>query len=76
MKSQGLQELIKKIFGDDQTRLQFISDPESVIAQFELTQQEKRAVLDLQANPGLMGTDSAQIEIAIRPNIGWLSPAP
>jgi hypothetical protein len=76
MKSQGLQEMINKIFGDDQTRLQFISDPQSVISQFELTQQEKRAVLDLQSYPGLTGLDSAQLEMAVRPNIGWLSPTP
>ena len=47
MKSQSLKELIKTIFGDEKTRLQFESNPDSVLNQFNLTEQEKKAVLNL-----------------------------
>ena len=42
MKSQALQELVKKIFGDEKTKLQFMSDPDSILSQFTLTEQEKK----------------------------------
>jgi hypothetical protein len=74
MKSQSVQELIKKIFGDEQTKSQFISDPEGVISQFTLTEQEKEAVLSVHSKLGLVTSDSMQLEAAIRPNVGWGSP--
>ena len=49
MKSQGLQEMVKKIFSNEETKRQFISDPDSVISQYSLTEQERRAVLSTHA---------------------------
>jgi hypothetical protein len=72
MKSQALQEMIKKIFSDEKTKLQFISNPESVIAQFKLTEQEKKAVLNTHARLGLATADSQQLEAAIEPLSNWL----
>lgn len=71
MKSQALQEMIKKVFSDEETKLQFKSDPESVIAQFKLTEQEKRAVLSTHARLGLATADSRQLEEIIVPLSYW-----
>ena len=76
MKSQALQELVKKIFGNEKTRLQFESDPDSVLAQFNLTEQEKKAVLNTHAKLGLVTTGSQQLEAAIDPTINWHAPTP
>jgi hypothetical protein len=76
MKSQSLQQLVKKIFGDEKTRLQFISDPESVISQYSLTEQEKKAVLNTYDRVGLVSSSSSQLEAAIDPNINWFAPVP
>ena len=76
MKSQALQELIKKIFGDEKTRLQFESDPDSVLAQFTLTEQEKKAVLNTHAKLGLVTADSQQLEAALDPTASWFAPVP
>ena len=70
MKSQGLQELIKKIFSDEQTKSRFITDPNSVISQFSLTEEEKKAVLSTHTKIGL-ATDSAQLEEVIGPLSWW-----
>ena len=43
MKSQALQELVKKIFGDEKTKSEFMSNPDSVLSQFALSEQEKKA---------------------------------
>ena len=71
MKSQALQEMIKKIFSDEKTKFQFMSNPESVLAQFNLTKQEKRAVLITHAKLGLATADSQQLEAALAPTAIW-----
>ena len=69
-----MQELVKKIFGDEKTKAQFIANPESVISHYNLTEQEKKAVLKTQAKMGLVVGDSMQLEAAIRPTTGWSAP--
>ena len=76
MKSQALQELVKKIFSDEKTRLQFESNPDSVLAQFNLTEQEKKAVLNTHAKLGLVTRDSQQLEAALDPTFIWFAPVP
>ena len=71
MKSKALQEMIKKVFSDEKTRLQFMSNPESVLAQFNLTEQEKKAVLNTHAKLGLATADSQQLEAALEPLAIW-----
>jgi len=76
MKSQALQELVKKIFGDEETKHQFLKDPDSVLSQFSLTEQEKKAVLNTHAKLGLVNSDSPQLEATFGPTSGWWAPIP
>ena len=76
MKSQALQELVKKIFGDERTRIQFESNPDSILARFALTEQEKKAVLDTHAKLGLVTSNSPQLEAALNPTSNWSAPTP
>lgn len=76
MKSQALQELVKRIFGDEKTKHQFAKDPESVLRQYTLTEQEKKAVLSTHAKLGLVTSGSQQLEAVLRANDGWGAPAP
>ena len=76
MKSQVLQELVKKIFGDEKTKHEFQKDPDSVLAQYNLTEQEKRAVLKTHAKLGLVTTGSEQLEATLDANNGWANPMP
>lgn len=71
MKSKALQEMIKKVFSDEKTKLQFMSNPESVLAQFKLTEQEKKAVLTTHAKLGLATADSQQLEEVLGPFAIW-----
>lgn len=73
MKSQALRELIKSIFTSDETKKQFESDPNSVLSQFSLTEQEKKAVLSAHAKFGLVSMNSPQLEAAIKADITWFS---
>ena len=76
MKSQALQELIKRIFSDEKTKLQFESDPDSVLAQYSLTEQEKKAVLSTHAKLGLVTSGSPQLEATLNPTWDWFAPIP
>jgi len=76
MKSQALQNLVKKIFGDEQTRRQFESNPDSVLSQFKLSEQERRAFMSTYGKLGLVTGGSQQLEATIKGNSGWTSPVP
>jgi len=75
MKSQALQELIQKIFSDEQTRHRFLSNPDSILSRTDLTEQEKKAVLRTHAKLGLVTSDSQALALAIKPTIDWHAPA-
>ena len=72
MKSEAMQQLVKRIFSDEKSKAEFISNPEAVIAQFDLTDQEKKAVLNTHAKLGLVTGDSQQLEAVIEPLLHWL----
>ena len=76
MKSQALQSFVKKIFGDERTRLQFESDPDSVLSRFHLTEQEKKAVLNTHAKLGLVTSGSQQLEAVLDSTVDWTAPTP
>ena len=71
MKSQGLQELIKTIFSNEQTKSQFMTNPESFLSRFDLTEEERGAVLRTHARLGL-ATNSVQLESDISPMGFWV----
>ncbi len=72
MESQELKRLVSKIFGDKETREEFLKNPENVISRFSLTEQEKRAVLSTHAKVGLVNGDSMQLESVIGPRTMWV----
>lgn len=76
MKSKALQELVKKIFSDEETRLQFSSNPDSILDKFDLTEQEKKAVLSVHAKLGTVASDSQQLEAVLDSKIIWHAPTP
>ncbi len=72
MKSQGLHELFKKIFSDEETKQRFVSDPESVIEQYSLSADEKRAVLTTHLKLGLITPDSQELDSDVGPTSWWV----
>jgi thiamine biosynthesis lipoprotein ApbE len=76
MKSQALQDLIKSIFKDEKSKTEFMSNPTSVLSRFNLTDEEKKVVLNTHAKLGLVASDSQQLEAAIDPTWTWSAPTP
>ena len=71
MESKSLQDLVKNVFSDEKTKLEFIANPESVLSRFALTDQEKRALLATHARLGLLTGDTLQLEEEIDPFTFW-----
>jgi hypothetical protein len=72
MKSQALQDLIKNIFSDEKSKAEFMSNPDSVLSRFGLTEEEKKAVLNTHAKLGLVTSNSQQLEAALDPTVIWV----
>jgi len=72
MESQALQELVRKIFSDEETKSQFAATPESVLSKFSLTECEKEAILRAQTKFGLTNSDSLQLSAAMPLDDFWL----
>ncbi len=72
MKSAGLQEMVRKIFSSEETKSQFVSDPNSIISQFELTETERKAVFATHAKLGLVTGNSNQLSAVVGPLTYWL----
>ena len=73
MKSQALQQMVKRIFGDAQTKQQFLADPHSIMSGFSLTGPEKKAVLKVHDQLGLVSSGSTQMEAVLKPTVNWWS---
>ena len=71
MSSPALQALVKKVFGDEKTKQQFLSNPDSVLTQFDLTEQERKAVWGVHSRLGIDITDSQALEAHIKPLRAW-----
>jgi len=71
MESKGLQELVKKVFGDEKTKSEFMADPKRVMSRFSLTETEKKAVLATHMKLGLVTAGSVQLDEAVGPLGLW-----
>lgn len=76
METRALQELVKKIFSDEKTMVEFKNDPEKVITRFRLTEPERKAVLVTETKLGLATAGGPILDEAVDPTILWNSPIP
>jgi len=71
MESKSLQELVKKLFSDEKSKAEFLSNPDHVLSQYDLTEQEKKAILTTSTKLGLVTGNSTQLETTIGPAGVW-----
>jgi hypothetical protein len=76
MKSEGLQKFVKKIFSDEKTRKEFESNPDKVLSRYNLTEQEKKAVLTTNAKVGLATSNSSALVATLKATETWWAPEP
>ena len=71
MKAKALQELVAKVFSDEETKRQFESDPESVLSKYSLTEREKKAAISTYTKLGLISGNSTGLAAAVKPAVDW-----
>lgn len=71
MHSKSLPELVKKVFGDEEAKKQLLSDPDSMMSQFSLTEQEKKAVLSTHARMELACPGATLASAPVGPLAMW-----
>jgi len=76
VKTEGIQEAVRTIFSDENTRAIFLRDPESALSQFALSLDEKQALLNTHHRLGLLSPDARVFEKEVEPNSWWSSPVP
>jgi hypothetical protein len=76
VKSQALENLVKRLFSDERAKAEFMANPDGVLARHGLTEQEKKAVLTTHARMGLVSGNSAQLSTSVVAGLPWASPAP
>ena len=64
MSTKGVEGLIKKVLHDSQFKSRFDSNPEEVFPEFDLTTEERDAVMRVQQRLSLAATGSEQVAIA------------
>lgn len=72
MKSQALQEMIKRVFSDESTKQQFLANPNDVMSQYKLTKNERTAVMNTHAKLGLATSNSGQLAASVEPMMYWV----
>ncbi len=72
MKSKSLQEMVKSIFCDETTKAEFLANPDSVMNRYNLTENEKTAVLNTSARVGLATSGSAALAVEPEAAIFWM----
>jgi hypothetical protein len=72
MESRSLQELVKKLFTEEKTKVEFAANPDNVLSRFSLTDPEKKAILTTYSRVGLVSGESVALDTTIEPLIFWV----
>lgn len=68
MGSRSLSEMVKQVFGNEDMKAQFISDPNSVVAKFQLSKHEKEALFEAHAS---LKAGSSDVALMMEPMAMW-----
>ena len=71
MKSKSLQEMVKSIFCDETTKAEFLANPDGVMNRYNLTDNERTAVLNTSAKLGLATSNSTTLAASIQTGLLW-----
>ncbi len=71
MKKQALEDVVRTIFGDEKTRDQFLSNPNSILSKFALSGSEKKAILATHSRVGLVTYGSPQLTAVLESADPW-----
>jgi hypothetical protein len=72
MQSSGLKSMVNYIFSNGKARSEFQTNPEKVMAEFDLSDNERKAILASHAKLGLVSGGSATLASEIGALDSWI----
>jgi hypothetical protein len=76
MKSETLKKFISDIFKDETKKNEFLEDPRHAMSEYGLSDQERKALMNVHDKIGVVSSDSVALEAALKPTIEWWAPEP
>ncbi|MBT3363585.1 MAG: hypothetical protein HN929_06475 [Chloroflexi bacterium] len=71
MSLKAVRSLVKKTFTDGKFKEDLLKDPSSTLAKFNLTTEEKDAIVNVHTSVGIVNGNSAVLEAKAQPMGGW-----
>jgi hypothetical protein len=68
----AMKDLVKRIFSDEATKTRFASDPDSLMSEFSLSENEKKAVTTTFAHLGTGSSGSANMASTVGTMDEWV----
>jgi len=71
MSLKAVRTLVKKTFTDSKFKRSLLSNPDKALAKFDLTDDEKGAIINVHTSVGVVGGDSAVLQATVKPMATW-----
>ena len=71
MSLKAVKSLVKKTFSDSKFKESLIKDPGKTLAKFDLTDEEKDAIINVHTSVGVVGGNAAALDALIKPMASW-----
>ena len=71
MSLKAVKSIVKRTFSDSKFKKSLMENPDGVLAKFDLTDEEKDAIINVHTSVGVVGGDSAALQANVTPMGGW-----
>jgi hypothetical protein len=71
MSLKAVRTLVKKTFTDSKFKKSLLANPDKALAKFDLTDEEKGAIINVHTSVGVVSSTSAVLEAKAQPMASW-----
>jgi len=71
MSLRAVKSLVKRTFSDSKFKESLLKDPGKTMAKFDLTDEEKDAIINVHTSVGVVGGSAAALDALIKPMASW-----
>ena len=72
MSLKAVKSLVKKTFADSKFKESLLNEPTKTLSKFDLTGEEKNAIINVHTSVGVVGGDSAVLQATVKPMATWV----
>ncbi|MFC1978509.1 hypothetical protein ACFLVP_00795 [Chloroflexota bacterium] len=71
MSLKAVKSLVKKTFTDSKFKESLLKNPSGTLSKFDLTDEEKDAIINVHTSVGVVGGNSAILQATVKPMASW-----